>query len=37
MLCYTSINYSMELDPKYVQRLLNRFERETGIKPKQLF
>ena len=31
------INYSMELDPKYVQRILNRFERETGIKPKQLF
>ena len=31
------INYSMELDPKYVQRLLNRFERETGMKPKQLF
>ncbi|CAM3387521.1 Methyltransferase [Streptococcus pluranimalium] len=31
------INYSMELDPKYVQRILNRFERETGIKPNQLF
>ena len=31
------INYSMELDSKYVQRILNRFERETGIKPKQLF
>ncbi|MFA1310644.1 site-specific DNA-methyltransferase [Streptococcus dysgalactiae] len=31
------INYSMELDPKYVQRILKRFERETGMKPKQIF
>lgn len=31
------INYAMELDPKYVQRILNRFERETGIIPKQIF
>lgn len=31
------INYSIELDPKYVHRILNRFERETGIKPKQIF
>lgn len=31
------VNYSMELDPKYVQGILKRFERETGIKPKQLF
>ncbi|HEL0016837.1 TPA: site-specific DNA-methyltransferase [Streptococcus equi subsp. zooepidemicus] len=30
------INYSMELDPKYVQRILKRFERETGISPKQI-
>ena len=31
------INYSMELDPKYVRGILKRFERETGIKSKQLF
>lgn len=31
------INYSMELDPKYVHRILKRFERETGIIPKQIF
>lgn len=31
------VNYSMELDPKYAQGILKRFERETGIKPKQLF
>ncbi|WP_438832408.1 site-specific DNA-methyltransferase [Streptococcus pluranimalium] len=31
------INYSMELDPKYVHRILNRFERATGIIPKQIF
>lgn len=31
------VNYSMELDPKYVQGILKRFERETGIKTKQLF
>lgn len=30
------INYSMELDPKYVHRILKRFERETGIIPKQI-
>ncbi|GMX39413.1 DNA modification methylase [Streptococcus canis] len=30
------INYSMELDPKYVYRMLKRFERETGMKPKQI-
>lgn len=30
------INYSMELDPKYVYRILERFERETGIKAKQI-
>lgn len=31
------INYAMELDPKYVHRILNRFERETDIIPKQIF
>lgn len=31
------VNYSMELDPKYVQGILKRFERETGIKSKQLY
>ncbi|WP_373773876.1 site-specific DNA-methyltransferase [Streptococcus ferus] len=31
------INYSMELDPKYVYRILKRFERETGIKAKRIF
>jgi len=30
------INYSMELDPKYVYRILKRFEYETGIKAKQI-
>ncbi|HEO7905925.1 TPA: site-specific DNA-methyltransferase [Streptococcus agalactiae] len=30
------INYSMELDPKYVYRMLKRFEHETGIKAKQI-
>lgn len=30
------INYSMELDPRYVYRILKRFERETGISPKQI-
>lgn len=30
------INYSMELDPKYVYRILKRFEHETGIKAKQI-
>ncbi|WP_369913081.1 site-specific DNA-methyltransferase [Streptococcus merionis] len=30
------INYSMELDPKYVYRILKRFERETGIKAQQV-
>ncbi|MCW1084996.1 DNA adenine methyltransferase YhdJ [Streptococcus anginosus] len=30
------INYSMELDPKYVYRILKRFEHETGIKAQQI-
>ncbi|VTP86092.1 site-specific DNA-methyltransferase [Streptococcus equi] len=30
------INYSMEIDPKYVYRILKRFEHETGIKAKQI-
>lgn len=30
------INYSMELDPKYIYRTIERFERETGIKAKQI-
>lgn len=30
------INYSMELDPKYVDRILRRFEQETGIQPIKL-